>query len=316
MSSPPLLADIFIAIVQDIQSTRYAELASTVVVVYDHLITLDGEVELIWKSSWSMGKTLFVLNRYYTLFSIIFNNYALFGYTLTDSFCLRWFQWQGWICLAACMIAQVILQMRLYALYFLNKKVLVLMVVGFLIASALSATVMGTVLSGITATPSYAFPGTPFCIAFGVPNHFFLFWVPILFFEIFLCWLALFRGFQTLNFNGSLYHAGRHIVNVLIRDSVMYFLVMFAAYLTNMLIWVAGPQSLLELPIGFSVALSCVMGNRLILNIRDVNREIGESKLLRQRGGDTSFFTPGDTMTDFESELWSKRAHQSHCPLS
>jgi hypothetical protein len=44
----------------------------------------------------------------------------------------------------------VILQMRLYALYFLNKKVLVLMVVGFLIASALSATVMGTVLSGIT----------------------------------------------------------------------------------------------------------------------------------------------------------------------
>jgi hypothetical protein len=43
----------------------------------------------------------------------------------------------------------VILQMRLYALYFLNKKVLVLMVATFVVSSASSAVIMGTVLQGI-----------------------------------------------------------------------------------------------------------------------------------------------------------------------
>ena len=31
--------------------------------------------------------------------------------------------------------------------------------------------------------------------------------------------------------------------------------------------------ALIEVPIGFSVALSCVMGNRLLLNIRETARE-------------------------------------------
>jgi hypothetical protein len=40
--------------------------------------------------------------------------------------------------------------MRLYALYFLNKKVLFLMMASFIVASAVSATIMGTALSVIT----------------------------------------------------------------------------------------------------------------------------------------------------------------------
>ena len=44
----------------------------------------------------------------------------------------------------------VILQMRIYALYSLNKKILALMVVCFIAASTASAVVMGTALSRIT----------------------------------------------------------------------------------------------------------------------------------------------------------------------
>jgi len=32
-------------------------------------------------------------------------------------------------------------------------------------------------------------------------------------------------------------------------------------------------DTLIEIPIGFSVAMSCVMGNRLLLNTREVVRE-------------------------------------------
>lgn len=44
----------------------------------------------------------------------------------------------------------VILQVRLYAMYSLNKKILVLMVVSFVVTSAAAAAVMGNVLSVVT----------------------------------------------------------------------------------------------------------------------------------------------------------------------
>ncbi|KAF4616659.1 hypothetical protein D9613_008345 [Agrocybe pediades] len=55
------LIDLLITGLRDIQVTRYAQLASSSIIVFDHLITLDEEINLIWKSSWSMGKILFLL---------------------------------------------------------------------------------------------------------------------------------------------------------------------------------------------------------------------------------------------------------------
>jgi len=61
-------------------------------------------------------------------------------------------------------------------------------------------------------------------------------------------------------------------VAILIRDSVLYFLVMFAAYFTCLLVWACARSTLLEVPIAFSVAMSCCLGNRIVLNVRDVKR--------------------------------------------
>lgn len=46
----------------------------------------------------------------------------------------------------------VILQMRLYAMYSLNKKVLAFMIASFIFSSASSGAVMGTVLSRVTGS--------------------------------------------------------------------------------------------------------------------------------------------------------------------
>lgn len=44
-------------------------------------------------------------------------------------------------------------------------------------------------------------------------------------FEGLLCVLALIRGFQTYRTKGSLFHSSRQLLGILIRDSVLYFLV-------------------------------------------------------------------------------------------
>lgn len=289
---------------RDIQTTRYAQLASSSIIVYDHVVTFDQEVELIWSSSWSAGKVLFLINRYYSLFSVIFNNYGFFSTTLSDSFCLHFFKWQGWTGLIACIIAEMILQMRIYAMYSLNKKVLICMVISFIASISTSAWIMGTVVGSVNAK-AIKIPGGTFCMPGTVQTNFFIFWIPMLAFECLLCGLALFRGFQTFRSEGTLYQNGRHLVGILIRDSILYFLVICTTYTTCLLVWIIGPTSLLEVPVGFSVAMSCVLANRVVFNVREVNRDIGRSEntsqqaMGKQQATWASFCSPG-CLTQFE----------------
>ncbi|KAE9390329.1 hypothetical protein BT96DRAFT_1002400 [Gymnopus androsaceus JB14] len=276
-------------IVRDVYATRYASTASAII-VYDHLLTLDNELELIWRSSWSIGKILFIINRYYTLISVVVNNYALFG-TLS----LRFFHWQGWTGLIACMISETILQMRLYALYNLNKKILGLMVGSFLLASASSATIMGIVLRQFNAVSVPQLGCMPAQLP---PSYFYTFWIPILAFESLLCVLALVRGFQTYRARGSLFQSER-LVGVLIRDSVCYYVVMFQAYLVCLLIWLLNID-LLEVPIGFTIAFSCVLGNRVILNVKKAKDDVDETYANSNEYGGSHPQQESDTLTDFE----------------
>ncbi|EPQ50394.1 hypothetical protein GLOTRDRAFT_101775 [Gloeophyllum trabeum ATCC 11539] len=276
------LADAFAPFVREIQSTRYAELASSTIVIYDHLITLDQEIDLIWKASWTPGKVLFLTNRYYVLASVIFNNYVLFTTHLSDSFSVKWFRWQGTTGLLVSMIAEIILQLRLYALYHLNRRVLVLMCGAFLVSAGTAAVIMGMVLARISAH-SGLIPGLPFCIPVNVPSWFYTFWIPTLGFESLLCALALFRAFRDFRSRTSLFQSGRHIVKILIRDSVIYYLIMFATYFTNLVIFLTGNVGVLESGIGFAVTMSCVMGSRLCLNIRDVHHELEASTASQQQ---------------------------------
>ncbi|KAI0071670.1 hypothetical protein K474DRAFT_1712275 [Panus rudis PR-1116 ss-1] len=241
---------------RDVQTIRYAELGSSTIIVFDHLITLDQEIELIWKSGWSVGKTLFLINRYYTLAVVIFNNYSS-----------RWFQWQGVTGVFAFIVGELILQLRLYALYFLDKRVLALMAFVFFGAVVSASTLMGIFLSQITAT-SHIIPGLSFCVPLNIPTHFFAWWIPILISETLLCGLALYRGFQSYYSQNTIFQSGRDLIEILIRDSVLYFLVLFGVYLCNTIIFILGDQAQLESAIGYSVAMSCVMGNRLCLNVR------------------------------------------------
>lgn len=273
MDASPALLDIIITAVKNIQRSRCAELASSAIIVWEHLITLDQEFELIWKANWSAGKCLFLINRYYGLFMVIFNNYGTFATTITNEFCLRWFHWQGWTALIACVIAEVILQIRLYALYYLNRGILLFMVICFMVSTAASAMIMGIILSRITARVDLI-PGMTFCGSLDFPSYIFSFWIPMIAFESLLCGMALYRGLQPVLSDRSESRSGGHILDILVRDSIIYFLVIFATYLTNMLFWLLGTVSAREIPVGFSVAMSCVMANRVILNVRELHREL------------------------------------------
>ncbi|TEB31063.1 hypothetical protein FA13DRAFT_1791778 [Coprinellus micaceus] len=259
-----------------VQITRYTHMAATTIILYDHFLTFDGEVEHVWKARWSAGKVMFIVNRYYTLASVVFNNYGFFGRNFTDGFCKIFLTWQGWTGLVACILAEIILQMRVYAMYSLNKTVLVVLVTTFFASTGVAAWVMQSVLSKIVPKAIHLPDGTSFCMPIGILDHFYMFWIPMLVFECLLCGLAIARAVSTFRFGrggASNWGSARRLIIVLFRDSVAYFLVICATYLTCLLTWALAPVTLLEVPVTFSVAMSCVLANRIILNVRELGAE-------------------------------------------
>ncbi|KIK52137.1 hypothetical protein GYMLUDRAFT_979431, partial [Collybiopsis luxurians FD-317 M1] len=217
-------------------------------------------------------------NRYYSLSAVLVNNYFLLSPNLSDKVSLRFYYWQGYSGVIACMIAESILQMRLYALYSLNRKILYLMVGSFILSSATSITVVNFVLANIK-TASHLIPGFPFCFPIDIPRYFYALWIPMLAFETVLFVLAAFQGYLAYRRNGSAFRSAERLVKILIRDSIIYYGVVLLTYLACLLVMVIN-VNYFEVPIPFSLALSCAFGNRTILNVREAHRDVHENKLV------------------------------------
>ncbi|KAJ4467213.1 hypothetical protein J3R30DRAFT_3438455, partial [Lentinula aciculospora] len=181
--------------------------------------------------------------------------------------------WQGWSGLVTCMIVEIILQMRLYALYFLDKRILSLMVVSFVISSASTVSVLIIMFKGELS----AQVEIPICLP-SLPTYSYAVWIPRLAFDTFLCILALLRGYQLAkDETGGLEYTippGKHLMNVLIKDCIGSYLVMFAVYLTFLTIW-AKNVNLYETCFNLSVGFDCIVGTRTILSIRRVIKDKG-----------------------------------------
>ena len=128
----------------------------------------------------------------------------------------------------------------------------------------------------------------------------FKFWISIICYETLLCGLAIYKGYQTFRKKDPIAGwSGTKLLDILIRDSILYFLVwddflfpsmhmlrilrIFAVYATNLIVWLVRPvcsnfwslcqldskiQNLAELPVNYAIALPTIMTERLLFNIK------------------------------------------------
>jgi len=52
--------------VGDYKIFSYVEVANLTVFIWDILLTLPREIEFVWRARWSLGKVLYIINRYGT----------------------------------------------------------------------------------------------------------------------------------------------------------------------------------------------------------------------------------------------------------
>jgi len=199
------------------------------------------------------------------------------------------------------MLAEAILQLRIYALYSLNKRLLAVMMILYLACSACSAWIIITYVPSIAMnSPIFqditALPVTDgnSCLPQLLPLGIFEYWIPMLSYDSLLCVLVLFQGFRRFRSNSSIFLSGKRLVNILIRDSVIYFLVIFVTYLTCLLIWAFARRSFILVPVGFSFTMSCIMANRVVLNSRKISRNVSCTVTGKSRRMPVMFVTDDD----------------------
>ncbi|KAK0219841.1 hypothetical protein IW262DRAFT_1460958 [Armillaria fumosa] len=258
---------------QDLNVNYYFSLVALSILYYDYALTFGLEVSRFWiHRGFSWAAFLFYLNRYLGIFGHIpvAVEYFWTGYPSNKA------QWQR-------SYPQMMLIMRTYALYDRSRKILIVQICVTLTAIGLGAY---SVVSGKKSSPDET-PAdvTPFigcstsltkdsavrsCPSpFSFPPQLLtstglgIAWCGMLVFDIMVFTLTLHKALQLQRVGGV------SLLTLLLRDGSVYFGVIIASNLANILTFFLGDARIRGVVTTFTNVISSTMLSRLMLNIRD-----------------------------------------------
>ncbi|OCB86731.1 hypothetical protein A7U60_g6190 [Sanghuangporus baumii] len=264
----------------------------------DHWLTRDYSIGRVWiRFQWIAGSLIGLMAHHVRCQRVIAT--LAIDHWLTRDYSIGrvWIRFQ-WIAGSLIgLMAHLTLELRLYAMFNKSKKILVLLVVG---TTAVASCMFGLLIEILQeeegekhVTPELSAyidahhlclgtvefinlgeaPELHMCVKTNVPYLVRIFWIPILAGEALLVSLAVYKGLQTQmqlpNQNEWWSERAPYgFLRFLVRDSVLFFLMVSAPFLATELVWVIAGSDYIEVPVGFAIASSSIWSQRLLLNIR------------------------------------------------
>ncbi|KDQ50835.1 hypothetical protein JAAARDRAFT_548650 [Jaapia argillacea MUCL 33604] len=282
-----------------LQLIRISQLSATVASFYDHVTSFDQEVELIWQHPGRTGKILYFLTRYCGNCIVL----AVFIMVVVDMDSDRVSKvrlyLQIWATAVPAWVVQAIMQFRLFAMYDRSRRLLCFMTTCYVIQVV---AIMSFTLYQDTEVSVIRVEGWTVCLLTKVPRLLIGTWLSIMAFEGLLFSLALYKTVLHLREMRTNW-TRENITTILLRDNLLYFLIMFTTYAMTVVTSSLIPSILSNIVASFTITLTCIMGSRLILNIRRAafrhgewmnTEEIGHQ--LQALGGDHGSSSRRDTV--------------------
>ncbi|PFH45020.1 hypothetical protein AMATHDRAFT_44254 [Amanita thiersii Skay4041] len=258
-------------------ANKYYVLASTVMLVYDHILTLEQERIYIWNQKKSIPSYLFLIFRYVTPIVSLINLIALHDPNWTGSTCSNWI----WLPVAVGPIISaatggfndrdeaypVILIMRVHAIYARNKFVLWITIPVYLAQLA----VMGwSIPSGV---PAQLPPGFVGCVPTekpGTGRRLTALYVAALVFDATIFILTFGRAaYMRIMMTETV-----TLFKLIVRDGTLYFMVIFIVNLVNVFLLSLAPPDLSAINAPFASMITAVLVARLVLNLREAGKRV------------------------------------------
>lgn len=242
---------------------RYVSLAGLVILLYDHLLTLDDEIRYVWKTQWTVPKCLFLLNRYTVPTAMILHTWQLMGLANpppTNTFCKVWLPLALYLGILSIANGGFIVLLRLWVLWNRRTRLVVWTLLFFIATQIASVAVVSWVVVQMLPTITYS-PVVRSCILSERVSLQGLF-LPGVIFEVMVfgttCYNALDKPRER----------NRPLAQQLYKDGLVYFVVLTSLRLANFIISILAPLSLIFLGVFFVWCATNVTVSRLVLNIR------------------------------------------------
>lgn len=232
---------------------------------YDWFLTIDQEVEFIWKQEWGMGKILYILNRFIPLLDLLILALSYSEVTLNLGLCQPWWYIDTWLSIFNFLVMDIVLLLRTWALWNRDKKVLVILIAAVML-SALSSGGAALYASLVVKTDIPSVDNIRPCGS-SFPNIKPLYgiWAGLMLYDTVVMLLILIKAvpvFVTMPLSPTL--------RTFFQDGFIYYIIIFIAAFANILMISFAPGELATTLFTFHRSMSSLLGSRMILNLRGV----------------------------------------------
>ncbi|KAF9044942.1 hypothetical protein BJ165DRAFT_1474381 [Panaeolus papilionaceus] len=262
-------------LVRSSQTISYMFVSAGTLMVYDTLLVLPREVTHIWSAKWSAPKVLYLLTRYWGLV-ILFVDLSVYTHLQTSvQWCQRflWYNMTIGSTSTLSLLVNIVLMMRLYALYGRSIQIVLFLVVIFLADIVLA--VLSVVFTGPSAysTTFVAPPSLPLLGCLSAPDisNTIYGWIGGLATAIIL---FVMMAYKLLSNNRTRPRRTAHtslppLIVAFYRDGTMaFFLIMCVTVVGFILSFtIDGPLQISYMPWVTVITSAC--GSRLILHLRE-----------------------------------------------
>ncbi|KAF9457892.1 hypothetical protein BDZ94DRAFT_1301588 [Collybia nuda] len=256
--------------------TRYATLASVTLLVWDTLLTMDQQVSRVWFAKPTIGRTLFIINRYLPIVLMAYQVIYLFYTPPSIEVCEKGFLISGLGGVVNFWTIQSVLITRIYALYQKRYLVALLLFLSFASTVAMATILIYLFVRFMFFLPlgSLPIPGcTPLCIDPLCETLMRSFSIPFFVLEAAILLLTVYKTLETLKRTGWKHLS--HLSQIVYRDGLIYYLVIVLVAALNVILWLRATSSLGDLGQrqvfqSLLLGLQSTICSRLFLNIREV----------------------------------------------
>ncbi|KAF8182051.1 hypothetical protein BJ912DRAFT_978910 [Pholiota molesta] len=269
-------------------------------VLHDYLITIEDEVRHIWPHRMNLGKALFLWIRYYGILLLFFDVIQIHVFSIpgitNDTLCVAMDSIIRIVGALSLWAIEIMMQMRIYALYKCSRKVAFINFVLFL--GSIAAFFWILIFNGIRRRSviaeaiHYPLPGCP-SIHSGIE---WIQWIPATVFESILFFWALYK---TLKSTAGRWRKGSKVslYQLILRDNVLYFFGITCLLIFNNLMVVGITKIPWFSYSPFHAAME-IMTSRLLINLYKISNETVQMSITVEGKGKTTGYS-GETMTVF-----------------
>ncbi|KAH8119853.1 hypothetical protein DFH11DRAFT_1739165, partial [Phellopilus nigrolimitatus] len=270
MANASEVAELVVAL-QQMRYTQYFDVASMTILTYDYLITFNAEKRLIWPSSWSLPKVLFLLTRY---LPFIDTSIALWQHLkpfMTQRGCTVAYMSTGWLILLGILVAEIILLLRTWAVWERSRSIGIGLSIWTAALWISNMVCLGIFLKSVKFSPlPFGLSG---CLVVSGNTILSINWILLMIFEAGILGLMVVKAVQKYRIQRSTI-----IYKAVYRDGSIFYVYLFVFSLANVIVILTLPHGFFNMLSSIERVTHSILTARILLNLRS---------LLSGKGGDT-----------------------------